>query len=335
MSADHQPSDPLLEALLREPDGVRRDARLHELLTEQAEPLIASMLGSSRLSSGFAAEDLEDVRGGVRLRLLQKLRRLPDPDETPIGNFADFVASMVFHGIDDLLRRRYPQRALLKNRLRYLVTHDRRFALWSSGRELVCGPAAARDSAPLRGRPSLGRANATAIMLDDKRPAEAVAAIFAAVRGALTLDDLTTLLSELWQITSAREVSVDPDATLSRRADHRPQPDAAAESRQSLRLLWSEVAELRVTQRQALLLNLRDGHGRSALPLIVFTGTANTDDVANVLGMEPRELQALWNDLPLEDLRIAELLGITRQQVINLRKSARERLERRRRNRGF
>ncbi len=37
----------------------------------------------------------------------------------------------------------------------------------------------------------------------------------------------------------------------------------------------------------------------------------------------------LWNDLPLEDSSIAELLGATRQQVINLRKCARERLERR------
>src|SRR4051812_44422981 len=98
MSADLQPSDPLLDALLREPDGFRRDERLRELLTDHAEPLIASMLGSTRLSSGFAAEDLEDVRGSVRLRLLQKLRRLHDANETPIGSFADFVASMVFHG---------------------------------------------------------------------------------------------------------------------------------------------------------------------------------------------------------------------------------------------
>ena len=38
---------------------------------------------------------------------------------------------------------------------------------------------------------------------------------------------------------------------------------------------------------------------------------------------------ALWNDLPLEDTAISGLLGVTRQQVINLRKVARERLVRR------
>ena len=37
----------------------------------------------------------------------------------------------------------------------------------------------------------------------------------------------------------------------------------------------------------------------------------------------------VWKDLPWSDLRIAERLGITRQQVINLRKCARERLARR------
>jgi hypothetical protein len=37
----------------------------------------------------------------------------------------------------------------------------------------------------------------------------------------------------------------------------------------------------------------------------------------------------LWNELPLEDTRIAVILRITRQQVINLRRSARDRLARR------
>jgi hypothetical protein len=41
------------------------------------------------------------------------------------------------------------------------------------------------------------------------------------------------------------------------------------------------------------------------------------------------EFAAVWNDLPIEDARIAELLGLTRQQVINARKSGRERLARR------
>jgi hypothetical protein len=40
-------------------------------------------------------------------------------------------------------------------------------------------------------------------------------------------------------------------------------------------------------------------------------------------------LSALWDQLPLDDLSIAARLGVTRQQVINLRKAARARLARR------
>jgi len=45
--------------------------------------------------------------------------------------------------------------------------------------------------------------------------------------------------------------------------------------------------------------------------------------------MSAESFAEVWNDLPLEDARIAELLGLTRQQVINARKSGRERLARR------
>ena len=47
-----------------------------------------------------------------------------------------------------------------------------------------------------------------------------------------------------------------------------------------------------------------------------------------MLEMPPGELVRIWNDLPLEDQRIGQRLGLDRQRVINLRKSARERLNR-------
>jgi hypothetical protein len=47
------------------------------------------------------------------------------------------------------------------------------------------------------------------------------------------------------------------------------------------------------------------------------------------LEMREEQLAELWNDLPLEDSKIAELLQQTRQQIINARHSARRRLARR------
>ncbi len=59
------------------------------------------------------------------------------------------------------------------------------------------------------------------------------------------------------------------------------------------------------------------------------TGIATMRQLAQALEMSAESFAEVWNDLPIEDTRIAELLGLTRQQVINARKSGRERLARR------
>jgi hypothetical protein len=56
---------------------------------------------------------------------------------------------------------------------------------------------------------------------------------------------------------------------------------------------------------------------------------ASTGEIAHALHLPVSDLETLWNDLPLEDNTIAQMIGATRQQVINLRKVARARLNRR------
>jgi hypothetical protein len=51
--------------------------------------------------------------------------------------------------------------------------------------------------------------------------------------------------------------------------------------------------------------------------------------IAEAMDFPLEEFLGLWNKLPLDDVTIAKLLDATRQQVINLRKCARERVERR------
>ena len=101
------------------------------------------------------------------------------------------------------------------------------------------------------------------------------------------------------------------------------------ELQQWLAHLWREVICLPVQQRHALLLNLREEGGGSALMFAPLSGVASVRDIAELLQMPDTELAVLWKDLPLDDLTIAGRLGVTRQQVINLRKSARARLTRR------
>jgi hypothetical protein len=110
--------------------------------------------------------------------------------------------------------------------------------------------------------------------------------------------------------------------------DDMPEPQEALATRQMLALLLNEIRLLPVMQRRALLLQIRDESGSSAIPLLVFTGVATLDEIAAALEYERAEIELLWDRLPLADLEIAALLGTTRQQVITLRRTARERLER-------
>jgi predicted DNA-binding protein (UPF0251 family) len=90
-----------------------------------------------------------------------------------------------------------------------------------------------------------------------------------------------------------------------------------------------EVCQLPLLQRVALLLNLKEVQGGSAIFFIPHLGIADKTQLAAVLDLSEVDLAKLWDDLPLDDTGVAERLKITRQQVINLRKTARERLARR------
>lgn len=78
-----------------------------------------------------------------------------------------------------------------------------------------------------------------------------------------------------------------------------------------------------------MLLNLRDDRNESALDLFLFTGTASLTEIATALGKTEEWLAEVWNGLPLADASIASHLALERQQIINLRRTARARLARR------
>jgi len=120
---------------------------------------------------------------------------------------------------------------------------------------------------------------------------------------------------------------------ISRLTDPAPDAALAFERRSYLSRLWQEIRQLPPRQAAALILHLRDSRGRDAASLLPLTGTASLRDISRAVGLAPEKLAEIWNRLPLEDATIAGLLQVTRQQVINLRKSARERLARRMRAR--
>jgi RNA polymerase sigma factor (sigma-70 family) len=299
------------------------EAEIERLLVGVAAPLVRSIVSRYVRGGGCLPADAADLESMISLRLLQKFRRIAAAPHDAIEEVERYVATVSYNVINDYLRRRFPERTRHKNRIRYMLTHDPRLALWNA----PVGPAGGlkewHGSATVATSVTLEPEQARA-MRDQRRPADALHALFVGVGAPLSLETLVDYTAAEWNVPLR-------PAAVELVDEHEGLP-AQIERREFLRVLWREIEQLLPMQRKALLLNLRDEETANVVAFVVLTGTAQFDDVATALGMTIEELSAIWNDLPLDDLQIAALLNVTRQQVINLRKSARDRLRRRLRN---
>jgi RNA polymerase sigma factor (sigma-70 family) len=261
----------------------------------------------------IAAGDAEDVVSAATLRVAKRLLESSEAEEV-VHDFENYVTTITFNAVSDHLRLRFPTRTRLKNRLRYLLVHDHRIALWSTRRGMVCG------LAEWHGKPPVDRGLAEDI---DERIAggDALIAFFRRHGHPVSLDAL---------VERAAAASDMPARLLPQESRTPAAPQSSAyETQETLTQLWNELLQLRPMQRKALLFNLRDAEGSHPLDLLVLTGVASTEALASALELTPAKLYEIWRELPYSDLQISAMLGVTRQQVINLRKSARERLARR------
>ncbi|HEY3257285.1 MAG TPA: hypothetical protein VGJ64_00395 [Gemmatimonadaceae bacterium] len=314
-------NDPLLGSLFDAKDEAERNFALERIVVTEARPLIRRVLAGISVPT-LRPEDVEDITATINLRLVQRLQSAAVLEDAAVTSFAGFVATLTFRAFYQMLRRLSPARTHLKDRLRYVLTHDRRLALWFTRAGTVAGRAEWTGRNPVRGScPS--KSNATLAMLDRASPADAVAAIFDRVGSPLLFADLIALITEFWDVHDRTTESFDDVVDL------QAGPLPRIESRQYLTMIWEEIRALPVAQRVALLLNLRDGEKTDALAVLVLVGISTIDQIAAALEMPAERLADLWSSLPLDDLTIGSMLGVTRQQVINLRKTGRERLTRR------
>ena len=302
--------DTVLQSFLLAKEESETQSLMGDLISRFADPVCRRIVWA-KLSHGRRAQESDDVWADVRLRLLQRLRNLKtSPEGPPIRDFLGYVAVVTYRAVAEHLRQSHPQRWRLKNRIRYLLTHRKGFLLWQIGdREWLCALAGSPGPAQL---PAGSLDGLVAQVLEDAgRPLE--------------LDRLVGLVAELQGIQELAPLGGAPDP---------PNPpetrDALGrlEQRLFLERLWTELGSLPQRQRMAVLLNLRDSRGASAVEFFQILGVASMRQIAAALAMRAEDFAELWNRLPLDDSTIAALLGVTRQQVINLRKAARERLRR-------
>ena len=322
---DDRINDPMLRPLFDAHDEETVQAALGTIIGQSTHTIRKLLQGYIHPYGELQPEDADDVASAVTVRLLRKLRACTTGTEEPILQLPAYVARQTLNAVNDHLRARFPLRARLKNRLRYVLKHDRRLALWASANGMTAGLARFRDTPPSPVAHPITRFTATRPMLEQNRTAEALVAILTSIGRPLLFDDLVRMVVDLWNVTDSRPATLESTVM----ADTRFDPHEEIDRRRYLQSLWIEIRELRPQQRAALLLNLRDAGGTNGLALFVLSRIASLEEIADVLGSTPAKLAEMWRELPLDDLTIAEMLGLTRQQVINLRSAARARLARR------
>ena len=303
-------------------DQGSRDFAITALLQDFARPLVRSIL-LSRMSSGGSpidCQELDDLESEAVVQLITRLERLASD---PIADFRAYLAVVVYNTWNAYLRRKYPRRWRLDSKLRYLLSHDPRFAMWISER----GESFSSLAEFRRGAPALAqRVDHAITAIAPGSFTDVVERILRHVGSPLPIDDLVHAVGAVLAIK---------DNPVQEASDQMPANDSGSavddrlDRRTLLQAVWREVHDLPLPQKSALLLGLRGEGGEALMPFLLLMGVATLHQLASALEITTAELAALWKKLPLDDITIAGRLGLTRQQVINLRKSARERLARR------
>ncbi|HYM00900.1 MAG TPA: hypothetical protein VEZ90_18225 [Blastocatellia bacterium] len=349
--ADRLKVDSVLLPYLNADTEPESQSQAEHLIFVLARPIIKGIVNyklsttNYRLAGSSDQQEVDDVCSEAVLELLSWLRKLKaEPEANAIQNFRGFVAVVAYRACASYLRKKHPLRSSLRARIHYTLSHHSDFAIWKGkDQEWFCGFRSwtgtevsgpnAKAQALLADPRDAGRLGLPEGGVQQVAPEALLRAIFAWVNAPVKLDDLISAIAEL---SGIRDQTSEPlsDSGVVHNARQQPsntEIDAASavEQRIYLKGIWAEIGLLPIRQRCALLLNLTWSPGKGVLHLLPILGIASIHEIAEALGMTDEALAQIWNTLPLEDAIIASNLGITRQQVINLRKSARERLARR------
>jgi hypothetical protein len=334
-----------------------------EALLQEVQPTIRGIVQRKLRASLNPADrqqrnqDALELVGDIQVALLEKLRQTQAGDiPHGIADLRKYTAVVCYHACTEFYRERYPVWTRLKNSLRYFLTHIPEYAVWKDDNgEMVGGftrwhheRLAPVDEAQVTRLCAAPQSLQMGAWLS--KPVEQLrredwqqflTALFKALGAPLVLDDLVTLVTALFGM---------PEENVAPPPPSPPEPGSQAAIRETLRRLWQAILQLRPRQRIAYLLNPPGGE----IDVFPWHGIASISDIGQSLALTAEQYERLWTALPLdetvhrqakalrtpeekfalvwkflplEDMLIAQLLNANRQQVINLRRVARDRLQ--------
>jgi RNA polymerase sigma factor (sigma-70 family) len=335
-------SEPLYQEFLAASDPLTADRLLEHLLTTSLEPRIRRFLrrrlgASLRIDDdSLINQDALDLAGEIRVALINALRRFREsPGEHRIRSIDAYASVVIRNFYNEYLRRKYPVRFRLRNQVRYVVENTQGMSMAMGPQDrTICVLDRHMANAPVQvvlngASPDLReRLERSGIDVASGAMTAVVEAILSDAQAPVALDDLVAALAELRGIRETIDVEIDEAIEV---RDHSAGP---TDLKEFLTTVWRDILELPLRHRKVLLLHLADDHDDNLLIMFPVHGVASIRAIAAAVEMDADELARIWNRLPLPDLEIAKLMGLERQQVINLRQSARRSLQRRREQRG-
>jgi DNA-directed RNA polymerase specialized sigma24 family protein len=357
--SDRRRIDPVLLPFLRTADEQEAEQHLNQLIAHAA-PGIARITKSSQTP--------DDAFQEAAQRIIKQLREVrAHCNGNAIGNYLHYVNVVASRVVKGQVRQEHPKRRSLVDALRHVLKRESSLATWESDGHKLCGLAEWRDQQRGRTHSErlIRLLDEPRTFMDvvstesdpvNARHADLLKRLFEWIGHPIRFDEMANIVCGLKQIE-------DPSPVISGEAsgrvlsewlpDNRRRPDEQAQWKEFLERLWAQIELLPRLHRLAYLLNFTAADGQ--LELFWIYGVASIRRIGVVLEITEEQFArawpaltlsnamrrraracenydekfaVLWQYLPLTDVAIASMLATERQKVINLRKSAADRLSR-------
>jgi RNA polymerase sigma factor (sigma-70 family) len=333
----------LLQRYLDSSDANKAQRLLEDLVCNHAMPIIRRVIARKSMDE----QEKESIYGLAMAQLIEWLTALRgSPRGEEIRDFAAYVRRIARRAFGDFLDEKRPERRRLKARIRFFLKNQDLLAVWHDSEfETVCGLKQWRERgvrparSDRRDRLEEDPDEAAHAAVKEGHPRNCklgplLGYLLLWVGHPVEIEVLTNAVAQIQGLNEPQRVTAPvgddeegvPDA-YAQLADDSIDLEGQMQMRAHLELIWKAVSTLTVKQRRVLLLSLEDTKGGSALLLFPAMRIAFQEDIARSLEMPIEEFVKLWRELPLQDIKIAEMLGIKPGNVRFQRSDARSRLQ--------
>ena len=324
-----------------------RQRHLDELLTLRAAPMIRQVLrrrlGLYVSAQGFNKnnQDAEDLYQEAMTRVVQVLTQLPSSSGDGIANFELYVSRLAANVCTDFLRVKSPAHTRIKYSLRDLLKRHKELVSWEHDGKILCGFARWRDI----GKSVFSDQSYAAIETrldsfkslyfadEDIRLAplsQVVAELFDWILGPVQIDVLVRMIVYLLDIKDQQIESLDDPLPAWRDAyvvANTQSSESHLEANELLARLWQTVIQLPAEQRDSFALTFEDHAGQDLFTVLLAAGIASWDELANGMGRAVADVVRLRLRMPMDNARVADELGASRENVYKWRFRAIRRLK--------